>query len=245
MRVIVPTCQKYYWSLRPFAHQFNIYWSEMQPVLVGGFEGLGFNLPGNFEFKSIDGQSYPAERWSDGLIRLLNSIDDYCFILMLEDYWLTRGVNHLAISSLDEYMRMYPEVLRIDLTADRLHSGHAKDVGTWGHLDIIETDQNTPYQWSTQACVVNRKNFRECLQPGIAPWDWELRGNELIPEGMRVLGTRQRPVRYINAIGMGLDEDLLYRTQHVMEGLGGKTIERLTAPHITYMRDHGILPRAA
>ena len=242
MRVVVPTCQAYYWALRPFAYCFNTYWSEMQPVLIGGFEPLTFNLPGNFEFISIDEKSYPAKRWSDGLIKLLRSIDDYCFVFMLEDYWLTRGVDHAAIESLDEYMRMHPDILRIDLTADRLHSGHAKDIGTWGHLDILETNSDTPYQWSTQACIVNRENFLACLQPGIAPWDWELRGNELIPEGLRVLGTRQWPVRYINSVGMGLEPDLLYRTQHAREGLGGRTVERITAQHVTYMKDHGILP---
>ena len=240
MRVIVPTCNQYLWAVRPFAWLFNRYWSEMQPVLVGGFQRPEFDLPDNITFRSIDKENYPADRWSDGMMRLLKSIDDHSFVLMLEDYWLVRGVDHAAVESLGEYMRIHDDVLRIDLTADRLHSGRAFDVDTWGHLDIIETPKEAPYQWSTQACIVNRAHMLRCLKPGIAPWEFELRGNELIPDGLRVLGTRQWPVRYINALGMGCTER--YRTEHIRDGLGGRTIERIEPRHVKAMRAEGVLP---
>jgi hypothetical protein len=203
VRVVVPTCNKYLWAVAPFAYLFNVYWSEQQEVIVGGFHPPAFKLPTNFTFLSIDPKNYPAERWSDGIIKLLSMIEDDMFVLMLEDYWLLRGVNHQAVQSIGDYMRMHTDVLRTDLTTDRLYSGRAVDVDTWGYLDFIETPPDTPYQWSTQACVVNREHMLRCLRPGIAPWQFELSGNDLIPKGLRVLGTRQSPVRYVNAIGMG------------------------------------------
>ena len=203
LRVLITTCNRYAWALEPFAYLFNKYWSEQQPVLVGGYAKPGFALPSNFKFHSIDSTNYPPEKWSDGIIKLLNSMDDDVFVLMLEDYWLNRGVNHQAVESLGDYARNHREVLRIDLTTDRLYAGRMFDVDTWGYLDIIETPPDTPYQWSTQACVVNRRHMLRCLQPGIAPWEFELQGNDLIPSGMRVLGTRQSPVHYVNGLGMG------------------------------------------
>lgn len=240
MRVVVYTSDSYVWCLRPFQYLFNTYWSELQPVLVGGFRPPPFALAGNFTFRSIAPRNYPAKRWSDGLIQLLNTIDDEVFIFMLEDYWLCRGVYHQAVASLEEYMKMHRGVLRIDLTSDRLYSGRAFDVDTWGSLDIIETPADTPYQWSTQACVVRREQFLQCLEPGMAPWQFELRGNELIPEGLRVLGTRQWPVRYVNAVGM--QNQYKYRVEHDREGAFSHTIERIPPEHVDYMRRRGILP---
>ena len=34
LRVFVTTSDRYLWALRPFAHLFNRYWSELQPVVV-------------------------------------------------------------------------------------------------------------------------------------------------------------------------------------------------------------------
>ena len=240
MRVVVYTSDRYRWCLGPFQYLFNVYWSELQDVIVGGFKPPQFDLAPNVSFHSIAPDNYPVERWSDGLIEFLNSMDDEVIIFMLEDYWLCRGVNHGAVASLEEYMAMHPGVLRIDLTADRLYSGRAFDVDTWGCLDIIETPPDTPYQWSTQACVVNRKHFLRCLQPGMAPWEFELRGNELIPAGLRVLGTRQWPVRYINAVGM--QNQYRYRVQHIREGAFSRTVERIPDEHVDHMRECGILP---
>lgn len=228
MRVVVPTCDKYLWAIRPFAYLFNTFWSEQQPVVVGCYKKPDFDLPSNFEVLQIDKENYPAKRWSDGIMKLLTMIDDEVFILMLEDYWLNRGVNHQAVESLGEYARIHRGVLRIDLTTDRLYAGGMFDVDTWGYLDIIETSPGTPYQWSTQACIVNRNHMMRCLRPGMAPWEFELSGNELIPTGLRVLGTRQFPVRYVNGLGMGI------RTLYNQTGI--------PEMHLDHMLEHSILP---
>ena len=236
MLVIIPTNDRYLWCLRPFAYLFNVYWSENQPVLVAGNEEP--ELPDNFEFLHVS--DYPADRWSDQMIKTLQSIDDYAFVLMLEDYWLCRTVPCGHVESLAEYMRINPDVLRIDLTNDRLHSGQATDVGYWGSVDLLETLPGVPYQLSLQASVFNRENFLRCLKPGMGPWDVELQGTELISDGLRILGTRNNLLRYVNAVGMGGENR--YRTEHVRDGMGGRTIERIPQEHVEVMLAEGILP---
>lgn len=227
VRVIVPTCDKYLWACRPFLYLLGIYWSELQPVLIGGYTKPNWELLPATQFRSLR-KSYPVAEWTDGLIDLFRSIDDDIFVWMLEDYWLNRGVNHQAVESLAEYMRIHQEVLRIDLTTDRLYSGRAVDVDTWGYLDIIETPPDAPYQFSTQACLMNRANLLRCLRPGVSPWDFELHGNAMILDGLRVLGTRQSPVRYTNGIGMGI------KTKYNVVGIESR--------HVKHMRSMGILP---
>jgi hypothetical protein len=207
--VVVLTSDKYMWAMRPFAYLFNIYLSSLQPVTVGCFRIPNyFVLPPNFTLFQIDRRNYPADKWSDGLIKLLRSIREDHVLFMLEDYWLTRTVDIQGVSACYEYMQARPDVLRFDLTDDRQYAGGVKDVDKWGHYDIVETFFETPYQMSTQAGIWNRRLFLELLTPGKSAWEVEIHTQP--PKEMRVLGTRQCPMRYANALLKGaLDIDQL------------------------------------
>lgn len=201
IRVFVLTSDKYLWALRPFAYLFNIYWSELQPVVVGGFSRPDFKLPQNFKFHSIAPTNYPSDKWSDALIEFLRVYDDTHFVLLLEDYWLCRTVDVRGVAACHDYVINRPDVLRIDLTADRLYAGGMFDADYWGNYDIIETPTSTPYQMSTQAGIWNRARMLELLVRGKSAWEVEIQTQ--VPPNMRVLGTRQCPVRYANGILKG------------------------------------------
>lgn len=201
LRVIVETSDRYNWALLPFCYLFNVFWSSLQPVIVCGYSRPQFRLPANFQFFSIDSRNYPAERWSDGMIKAFSSIEDEHFVFMLADYWLVRTVDVRGVDACHQYIACMPDVLRIDLTDDRQYAGGALDADYWGSYDIVETPYQTPYQMSTQAGIWNRRLFLKLLQPGKSAWQVEIETQP--PESMRVLGTRQRPVRYANAIQKG------------------------------------------
>jgi hypothetical protein len=210
VRVIVLTSDRYQWALRPFAYLFNIYWSSLQPVTVAGFASPPFPLPTNFAFHQIHPQNYPAERWSDALILLLRALPDSHLILLLEDYWLTRTADVRGIATLADYARARPDVLRIDLTADRLYAGGMLDLEAYGSYDLIETPADTPYQMSLQAAIWRREHLLSLLVPGRSAWETEI--YTAPPPALRVLGTRQWPLRYANAILKGkVDPDELAR----------------------------------
>lgn len=206
--VVVLTSDYYLWALQPFSYLFNVYFSSLQPVVVGGFRKPEFQLPPNFIFMSLDKENYPPEKWSDGLIRLLNHVPDSHVLFMLEDYWLCRTVDMRGLDACFTYILNKPDVLRIDLTSDRLYAGGMFDVEAYGSYDIIETPFETPYQMSLQAAIWNRRLFLELLEPGKTAWETEIHTKP--PNSMRVLGTRQLPMRYANAILKGkLDRDQL------------------------------------
>ncbi len=202
LRVFTITCNRYSWALQPFAYLFNQFWSSLQPVVVGGFSLPSFPLPSNFTYHLIDREEYPANRWSDGLIRLLRAVPDEYLILLLEDYWLCRGVDHRGVLTLYEYMAQHPHVVRFDLTADRLYGHMMRDVDYYGHYDIIECSEDAPYQMSLQAAIWNKDLLLRLLQPGKSAWETELHTN-MVGNGMRVLGSRQMPVRYANGVYQG------------------------------------------
>jgi hypothetical protein len=215
LKVVVLTSNAYLWAIKPFAYLFNVYWSEQQPVVVCGYARPDFDLPNNFEFFAIGRYNYPAKIWTNGLLRVLDYIKDDHFVLMLEDYWLCRTVDVRGVMACYDYIKDRPEVLRIDLTDDRLYAGGRFDVESYGSYDIIETPTGTPYQTSTQAGIWNKTLMAQIVKPEKSAWEFEIHTSP--PENMRVLGSRQMPVRYANAILKG--------------ELQNNEVERIPEPH--------------
>lgn len=205
LRVFVEVSDKYLWALRPFSYLFNIYWSSLQPVVVFGYSPPDFRLPENFSFYQISPQNYPADKWSNGMINVLNNHSDSHFVLLLADYWLIRTVDVRGVSTCHEYVSNRNDVLRIDLTDDRQYNGDSRDIDMWGSYDILETPFSSPYQMSTQAGIWNRELMLSLMRPDMSAWDVEIYTQP--PPSMRVFGTRQRPVRYANAINKGKIDD--------------------------------------
>lgn len=206
--VYVLTSDKYTWALAPFSYLFNLFWSSLQPVTVMGYNPPSYQMPKNFKFFSVSRQNYPSERWSDALIEFLSRMEDHHFCLLLEDYWLCRTVDVGGVATLYEYMCQHPDVLRMDLTADRLYAGGMYDLEYYGHYDIIETPESTPYQMSTQAGIWSKELLLKLLQHNKSAWETEIQ--TYVPSEIKVRGTRQSPIRYANGILKGkLDKDQL------------------------------------
>lgn len=197
-------------ALKPFALQFQKYWGGYvkTQVIVAGYSRPGFELPTNFKFVSLgDFRDYPASRYSDSLILALTYIQESHFILMLEDFWLTRPVNYLAIGQLANLCKTpgFADVLRLDLTADRMYAGHpVQELGSYGFVDLIATPAPSPYRMSFQAGIFNKKLLLDLLIPGETPWEIELHGTKRLAQApVRVIGTRQPPIRYFIGIQAG------------------------------------------
>lgn len=224
IRTILPICDRNLWALQPFSYLHNIYWSNEQSVLVIGFKFPDFELPRNFSFHSLSPSDPGPKFWSDQLIEGLSNIEDSHVVLLLEDYWLCRGVDHRGVETLHEYCKLHPDIIRMDLTADRLYAGGMRDVDYYGSYDLVETFEDTPYQMSLQAAIWSRRKLLSVLRPGMSPWDVELQTQIKAP--LRVLGTRQYPVRYINAFNSANPGMVM-------------NLEQIPQEHVDHMRKEG------
>jgi hypothetical protein len=217
MRVVVSVSDKYLWALHVFAHFFNKYWSPYQEVVVAGYTPPEFKLPDNFTFFSIDKPQYPKERWADGFLKFLNSSDDSDIVLMLEDYWLCRNVDLNAAQSLSAFIDTDRDnILRVDLSADRLYAGGMRDIGYYYKYDIIEAP-NSPYQMSLQTGLWNKRLLKNVLDmlpiDKRSAWDVELEGTNIVNNVMtnyRIYGTRQLPIRYVNGMNNSTGSQINY-----------------------------------
>ncbi|KKN30247.1 hypothetical protein LCGC14_0835970 [marine sediment metagenome] len=165
---------------------------------------------------------WPASRWSEKLIRILDEVvvDDQ-FLLMLEDYWLFRPVDTHAVRMLFDYAAQFQNVLKIDLTHDRLYinggSNFLFGANTYdnvGYLDLIKSPSGTPYQMSLWAGIWNREQLKRVLVPGETAQDIEINGTRRVTDDQLVLGTRQAPLLHGNIYQSRNNGTPVYKDDH-------------------------------
>lgn len=205
MRILCPTSDVTLWLARGMFHQLDKHWPDHPPVVIGGYTPPDFPLPDYATFHQIgEFKDYPANRWSDGVLKFLEAMPDEVFIYHMDDFWLMRSVDDQAVRLLYQYLLDNGHIARADLTADRANSGNTQDAGTLGHLSLISTPPNTPYQLSFQTGLWRRAALIQYLTPGESAGESEIRGAyRMTLANANVLGTLNEPVRYQIAMQHG------------------------------------------
>lgn len=181
----VLTNNHHLWLLPGFCYLWNKYCGSQ--VVVFGFD-RSTHLPNNFYFESL-GPQLPANKWSNGLIKMLDRIGHTHFIMLLEDYWLYQPVDKQRINKAAGLMN--DDILRIDVSGNRASYKMAVDIMP----GIVETPMGTPYQMSFQAAIWNKNNLRKVLKNSENPWQSEVEGSKRVGD-LRVLGTKPAAMHY-------------------------------------------------
>lgn len=183
--IYILTNNNHLWLLRGFNYLWQKYCGK--PYTIAGFDPPD-NLPPNANFLSLS-QQLPSHQWSDGLLKMIGTIQHKYFILMLEDYWLYDHVDYQYVQQLGNMID--DNVLRIDLAGNRASYKAARRI----EAGIVETPSGTPYQMSYQAGIWHKENLRKVLTSGEDPWESEINGSERLGN-LRVLGTKPAVMRY-------------------------------------------------
>jgi len=196
--------------MRLFIPLFNEFWGGDEIVHVLCEKFPDFEYPSNFRFMSVNNGVWPRDLWATGVREYIRTLQSQNIVLLLDDYLLTRHVDRTAVHLLSDYMTKDDNILRMDLSADRLYARgnpiNADDIDTCKYIDIISVD-GTSYQMSLQCGIFNIRLLSSVLQDGLNPWEVELHTQPILDAAnMKVYGTRQVPVRYINALGTGTPE---------------------------------------
>ncbi len=187
MKIYISTANQYAHLMKPFAHLFNIFWSDRQEVNVLGYDTPTFELPNNFKFISLGKQEGGIKMWSTDLKRFFESIDDKFFIYTVEDHFLTWPVNFRLLNKLISLLD--DNVGRIGLTNDM--PGKSYDfVEQYKNCHIIERRQDQEYRLSLLWCIWNREYLLKYLESNMDPHDFEIIGsNKAMNDGYKILGT--------------------------------------------------------
>lgn len=203
MQTIIITSDKTSWALRPQLWLLKKYWPQHPDILIGGYTPPAFDLPLGVTFYSIGKfEDYPVTRWTDGLIKSLNFVEDDVVLFLMDDYWPFRDIDNRGMAQIANYMHLHSDVARFDVCTDRLYAQGITDYGRLAHLDVIKSDPRSPYHFSYQASMWQRKALLDLLVPGETPWQSEMNGDKRMNDAL-VLGTRQAPLRYTIAVQQG------------------------------------------
>lgn len=223
-QILVVTSERYYHCLNPFMFLFDKYFFGGNRDARKDYDLVicGFKQPSSsVDYKSYGWRwytvgkqgDYPADRWSDKLINILENVADAQFVLLLEDYWLYRSVNTDAVNMLFDYCRQFKNVLKIDLAFDRLFAegggaylyGH-NTYGNVKYIDLIKSPPGAEYQMSLWGGVWNRNVMRKFIVSGERAQQIELFGTPRVNaryDDVLVLGTRQAPLLHANVYSSG------------------------------------------
>lgn len=220
--VLFMVSDPYLWSLRVALYLWNKSglqsgWSRL--FFVPEVHVAGFTKPDEWwskdtekyllphHFHSIGAfEDYPKERWSDAFIAALKLVKTTHVLLMLEDYWLLRDANVVAINEIAKVMLQNgDDIVRGDLTSDCIYKDDARDWFSVRDIDVLEVPPTTEYALSLQAAIFNIELLSQYLLPGETAWQTELAGTRRMNERQdcRIIGTRQWALRYIIAINKG------------------------------------------
>jgi len=211
IQTIVMTSDRPPDPLRGFLHLWQKYYVAHGSVsVICGFTKPDYPLPDEFRFVSMGRQEdFPPTHWSERLTTVLDEIADDVFLLMLDDYWLTRPVDGEAIRMAYGYMRQFTNVVKFDLTDERLYAKGGNQYlwgyntyDTLGYLDLIKSDPESEYHMSLWCGLWRRDLLRRFIIPGETAQQIEIVGTTRLraADDVMVLGTRQCPLRHINAI---------------------------------------------
>jgi len=229
-RVYVTTSDKYLDALKPFAYLFNKYWSPDVEVIIGGFSPPTFTLPPNFHFLSLGlMEDFPIGKWSNALIGMIRFLNDPLFVLMLEDYWLTRPVDTVCVELLLKMMKMKPEIVRMDLTADRKFAGGIRHYGSVAGYELLISDPNSMYHMSLMTAIWRGSQMLRVLVQDETPWDIEISGTDRLRQmrDLIVLGTSHVPVKHTLAFRGG--------------GKGKLLLDEVSEEDQKELQEHGLL----
>lgn len=202
MKTVVLTSDHHNWLLRGFFHQWRKYAAGYPEIEVAGFTPPD-NLPQDVGFHSIGKfEDYPVNKWSDAVIKYLNTISDDLVLILLEDYWLIRPVNISAIWDARDFMLANKNVIRFDVAADRMFSREVWYSGYFGGIDLCECKGQ--YSLSYQASIYRRELLLEVLRADETPWQSELNGSTRLNSlPYRVIGSYQWPMNYMIIMNKG------------------------------------------
>lgn len=188
-RILITTSDAYVQLTRGFAHQWNKYcglpltliWRNIAPP----------PLPQN-----ITPLQAPARwhDWSGSLLLALQSIPEDFVLLGLEDFWLSGQADLTTLEQAAAYLAAHDDVMRIDLTEDRLGYPH---INRDGYVQAVIDPNAVQYVCSSQFSLWRRSFLQRALVPGELPPHFEVEGSRRVaPSNPVVLGLGWRPLPY-------------------------------------------------
>jgi len=189
LTIAVSTSDKYLWCIRPFCYLLNKYWLPNPSVKIFGYKLPDFDIPDNFEFISIAKEQYSKDKWSNGIIEMIDMIDTDHVLLLLEDYWIMSEVDSIAIDTFHDYMHSLDDnFLYLSVCNERINFRNNFYFVDLYEYVLMESHSSSEYQMNFQTHIWNKKLMLENICENEDPWEAEIKGTHRL----NLLGAKYR-----------------------------------------------------
>lgn len=184
---ILTTSDNYLHLLPEFALHFNKNVGTYK-VDVLCFNKPEYVLPNNFNIISLGKQSDFGRLFTDPLIPYFSDLKSKFFFHILEDYWVTKPMNHKLLKNVFKYcIKNKIKLSKVDLYSTVQWRTHAEV-----EANILLSDQNVGYRSSLQCALWRTDYWRKLLKPGRNIWQFEKKGSsECLNDGAFVFGSKK------------------------------------------------------
>ncbi len=165
--LIIVSCDKYADLWKPFFHLLFYYWPEL-PFPVYLISNYLLHTDSRVTTIAVG----KDESWSHGLLTAMDRIEAQYLLLLLEDFFLQKPVDHEAVLNCIQTMEA------INGRMLRLVPNPCPDLPVNGYPEIGEIKPSSPYRVSTQATLWRKSELAGVLQAGENIWEFEINGTE-------------------------------------------------------------------
>ncbi len=177
----VLSCPEYAHLLPEFVSRFNKYWGDDLYIYVS---------------------KEPMETWSNGVLRLINKIKSRYFILLHEDFFIDKEVDHKALAELTYYISK-KKVSRFSLVGN-----HDPD-RTVPHHNYFLHKTTAPYMLSFEASIFNKDFLNEYMGWDEDAWAVEREGiKRTFGKQDFVLYTKDPVISYQDKMRRGVEQNI-------------------------------------
>ena len=191
LKIYIPTCNNYIKYVEAVLYTFKKYWYDYDnyEVVILGYKPPEFELHKNVTFYSM-GEDDSVGKWSNGLIKYFESIDDEWIIHWNDDCPLSGLINVEILNLFYDKIRdknTDPAIVKYCLMSDTSSREHI-ELEDHGDFKLIEAEQGSDYRLSLPYQIWNRKYFLKNLPENTDPWKFETQHPK--HDGYRMLGTK-------------------------------------------------------
>ena len=219
--LLIGTCDEYSMLWDNLVTLTDRYWSPKCDKIV-----VSENK--NFEYKGYKSITPGNGDWSNRMLKGLDEVDTTYTFFILEDYYFTESITSEDINIHMEFLK---EVTGNKVMLESHNArGHIQlDYGIDGlGRKITKLSKHSDYLTSIQPSIWKTGHLKNCMQENWSPWEFEIKGTNLIKGKEDSTYIIQRPKKpYWNAVRKGRTmspgwEDIKQREQLEEMNLNGQ-----------------------
>lgn len=174
--VLVSSCDKYEDTWYPFFKLLTIHWPQLNFPIVLNTETKKFVFP-SLDIKTFSlFENEVNVPWGKRMISHLEKIETKYVLLMMDDFFLCKPVQHERVLQAIDQMEKSPDVACMSFFYADFESKE-RDIKDHRFPQMVRRRKFASYKLNCQAGLWRTKDLIAFIRPHESPWVWETIGN--------------------------------------------------------------------